>query len=86
MAATWKILRNCDGGASVRLIRRFLVSRKEMIFDVMEQHADALRISRHLVFDKQSATATTSTDSDTARAPKLAANQDVHFQRGASHK
>jgi hypothetical protein len=81
-----EILRNCEGGASVRLIRRFLVSRKKMIFDVMEQHTDGLRFSRHLVFNKQSAIAITSTVSDTARAAKLAANQDLNFQRGESHR
>jgi hypothetical protein len=81
-----EILRNCEGGASVRLIRRFLMSREEMIFDVTDQHTDGRRFSRHLVFNKQSATVTTSNDSDTARAPKLAANQDLHFQRGENHK
>ena len=52
-AGAVEILRTCKGGAWVRLIRRFLVSRKEMIFDVTEQRGDGRRFARRLVFDKQ---------------------------------
>ena len=82
-----EILRNCEGGASVRLIRRFLMSsERDDLRRHGDQHTDGRRFSRHLVFNKQSATVTTSNDSETARAPKLAANQDLHFQRGENHK
>ena len=48
-----EILRNCEKGAWIRLIRRSAVHQQEIILDITEQHTDGRRFERRLVLEKQ---------------------------------
>jgi hypothetical protein len=50
---TVEILRNCDSGRRIRLVRRLSAQAKELILDISEQPSDGRRFVRHLVLEKQ---------------------------------
>jgi hypothetical protein len=50
---TVEILRKCESGTSIRLVRRSAVQQQELVLDITEQHADGRRFERRLVFEKQ---------------------------------
>ena len=47
-----EILRKCDGGESIRLVRRWSVPQKELILEITEQHSDGRRFDRRLLLEK----------------------------------
>jgi hypothetical protein len=49
-----EILRNCENGAWIRLVRRSATQPQELILDITEQHADGHRFVRRLTLEKQS--------------------------------
>jgi hypothetical protein len=49
---TVEIIRNCNGGAWVRFVRRLAAQPKELILEITE-HADGRRFERRLVLEKQ---------------------------------
>jgi hypothetical protein len=48
-----EILRQCDSGASIRLLRRSTAHEQEVILDIWEQHRDGRRFERRWVLEKQ---------------------------------
>ena len=48
-----QILRKCDNGAWIKLVRRPGVDKQELILDITEQHADGRHFTRRLVLTKQ---------------------------------
>jgi hypothetical protein len=51
---TVEILRRCESGASIRLVRRSAAQQQDLILDITEQNAAGRRFERHLVLEKQS--------------------------------
>ena len=50
---TVEILRKCDSGAWIRLVRRSAAQQQELILDITEQHADGRRFERSLVLRRE---------------------------------
>lgn len=50
---TVEILRNCENGAWIRLVRRSAAQQQVLILDITEQHTDGRRFERRLVLEKQ---------------------------------
>ena len=49
-----EILRRCENGASIKIVRRSAGPQQEIVLDITEQHIDGRRFERHLVLEKQS--------------------------------
>ena len=48
-----EILRKCQNGAWLKLLRRWVAQQQEMIFEIMEQRSDGRRFERRWVMEKQ---------------------------------
>ena len=51
---TVEILRKCESGAWIRLVRRSVAQQQDLRLDITEQHTDGRRFERCLVLEKQS--------------------------------
>ena len=52
-----EILRNCENGVSIRLIRRLAVQHRELVFDIEERHSDGRGFQRRWVLHRQTLSA-----------------------------
>ena len=50
---TVEILRKCESGAWIRLVRRSAAQQQELILDITEQHTDGRRFERSLVLRRE---------------------------------
>src|SRR5258708_6371552 len=49
-----EILRKCENGASIKIVRRLAGPQQKIVLEITEQHAGGRRFERHLVLEKQS--------------------------------